>query len=211
MFIYFVPLIYFEILTLCVGLVKLTYDTRRIRRYGKLTSEPAVALGVSETQIQNDKAECIIPFGVRALESGIEVDGVWVSLPDTPSRSSQHSITSTIDTSMRSATTASNGSSRTFPSLDLPSLTQRPCYPPPWLARSSSEFGASIPMCTPETTTSYSGFTTPRRQSIVPSHSYPAASVLHNSVALAALEGIERQSVDSKIVRHNKCHQSDAD
>ena len=29
-----------------------------------------------------------IPFGIRAIESGIEVDGVWISRPNTPTRSS---------------------------------------------------------------------------------------------------------------------------
>jgi hypothetical protein len=32
-----------------------------------------------------------IPFGVRALQSGIEVDGIWVSRPGTPSRNSSKS------------------------------------------------------------------------------------------------------------------------
>lgn len=29
-----------------------------------------------------------IPFGIRAIESGIEVDGVWISRPNTPTQSS---------------------------------------------------------------------------------------------------------------------------
>ena len=29
-----------------------------------------------------------VPFGIRAIESGIEVDGVWISRPNTPTQSS---------------------------------------------------------------------------------------------------------------------------
>lgn len=40
-----------------------------------------------------ERQEDNIPFGIRAIESGIEVDGVWISRSNTPVASSRSSIT----------------------------------------------------------------------------------------------------------------------
>ena len=71
-----------------MGLMKLTYNKWRLRKYTavaetkaafrrEMQHKPSIKRGRSQRQQ--------IPFGVRALESGIEVDGVWISGSNTPS------------------------------------------------------------------------------------------------------------------------------
>ena len=68
--------------------MKLTYNKWRLRKYTAV-AENKVALRremqhtVSIKRGRSQRQQ--IPFGVRALESGIEVDGVWISGTNTPS------------------------------------------------------------------------------------------------------------------------------
>jgi hypothetical protein len=82
--------------TVFVGLCKLYHDQRKIRNYTKvekgkqaqiLTPTPEML----EAQREETKKE--IPFGIRAIESGIEIDGVWISRSNTPVGSSRSSMT----------------------------------------------------------------------------------------------------------------------
>ncbi|RMZ22992.1 hypothetical protein D0859_12972 [Hortaea werneckii] len=86
--------------TLLIGCVKLGYTRWQLRKYTMLAEqekkEQSLARQMSQRRSRpygTSKDE--IPFGIRALESGIEVDGVWVSRPNTPeSHSGQSSATS---------------------------------------------------------------------------------------------------------------------
>jgi hypothetical protein len=49
-----------------------------------LEAQPVTAVSV-ETKDE-------IPFGIRAIQSGIEIDGVWISKTNTPAGSSRNSI-----------------------------------------------------------------------------------------------------------------------
>lgn len=79
-----------------VGLCKLFYDQRKIRNYTKVekgkqaqVQEPTPEMLESQREeMKND-----IPFGIRAIESGIEIDGVWISRSNTPVGSSRSSMT----------------------------------------------------------------------------------------------------------------------
>ena len=68
--------------------MKLTYNKWRLRKYTAV-AEKKVALRremqhtVSVKRGRSQRQQ--IPFGVRALESGIEVEGVWISGTNTPS------------------------------------------------------------------------------------------------------------------------------
>ena len=71
-----------------LGLLKLTYNKWRLRKYTAVAENKAAVrremqhtVSVKRGRSQRQK----IPFGVRALESGIEVDGVWISGTNTPS------------------------------------------------------------------------------------------------------------------------------
>jgi hypothetical protein len=73
----------------------LQYDRTKLRKYtkvekGKQTQTPEM---LEAQPISTEPKEDDIPFGIRAIESGIEVDGVWISRSNTPVGSSRSSIT----------------------------------------------------------------------------------------------------------------------
>lgn len=65
-----------------------------------------------------------IPFGIRAIESGIEVDGVWISRPTTPTQGSPEITASSRVNELSSSedTQPSHGSSSIYnmPRLEMP-------------------------------------------------------------------------------------------
>ena len=68
--------------------MKLTYNKWRLRKYTAVAETKAAlrremrhTASIKRGRSQRQQ----IPFGVRALESGIEVDGVWISGTNTPS------------------------------------------------------------------------------------------------------------------------------
>ncbi|KAF2833127.1 hypothetical protein CC86DRAFT_389487 [Ophiobolus disseminans] len=84
--------------TIFLGLLKLWYDRNRLAKYSKVdkgkeaqTPEMLEAQPVTAVS-QETKDE--IPFGIRAIQSGLEVDGVWISRTNTPVGSSRNSIMS---------------------------------------------------------------------------------------------------------------------
>jgi hypothetical protein len=75
-------------------LCKLQYERRKLRKYDKIEKGKAVqtpemleSQPMAETRTKED-----VPFGIRAIESGIEVDGVWISRSNTPVGSSRSSV-----------------------------------------------------------------------------------------------------------------------
>ncbi|KAJ4301827.1 hypothetical protein N0V90_003923 [Kalmusia sp. IMI 367209] len=78
--------------TVLIGLIKLKYDHYRIAKYSKVEKGKQVQTPeMLEAQPEDTKED--VPFGIRAIESGIEVDGVWISRSNTPVTSSRSSIT----------------------------------------------------------------------------------------------------------------------
>ena len=76
------------VLVICGGCVKLVYNHYRIRKYTQLAAEKAqIRHQLQRTASVNHGRGKEVPFGVRALESGIEVDGVWISGSNTPAGS----------------------------------------------------------------------------------------------------------------------------
>lgn len=87
------------VVTIFLGLLKLWYDRSKIRKYtkvekGKQAATPEMLEAQPVQQVQAEEMKREIPFGVRAIESGIEVDGVWISRSNTPVGSSRASIMS---------------------------------------------------------------------------------------------------------------------
>ncbi|CAI6246176.1 unnamed protein product [Periconia digitata] len=81
--------------TIMLGLCKLRYDTLKVRKYskvdkGKGKTEQTPEMLEAQTVVAKHDED--IPFGIRAIESGIEVDGVWISRSNTPVGSSRSSI-----------------------------------------------------------------------------------------------------------------------
>lgn len=87
------------VVTIFVGFCKLWYDRSKIRKYskvdkGKQAATPEMLESQPVQQVHAEEMKDDIPFGVRAIESGIEVDGVWISRTNTPVGSSRASIVS---------------------------------------------------------------------------------------------------------------------
>ncbi|KAF1831493.1 hypothetical protein BDW02DRAFT_47719 [Decorospora gaudefroyi] len=86
------------VLAIGLGFIKLSYDRYKIRKYskvdkGKKAQTPEMLEAQPVTQPTEDTRD-EIPFGIRAIQSGIEVDGVWISRSNTPVGSSRASIMS---------------------------------------------------------------------------------------------------------------------
>ncbi|KAK4547448.1 hypothetical protein LTR36_001104 [Oleoguttula mirabilis] len=84
------------VVTVLLGLIKLGHTHWRLRKYSavaeKEKKEQAMHRQMSQRRRPtNTEKGDDIPFGVRALESGIEVEGVWVSRPTTPEAGSRQS------------------------------------------------------------------------------------------------------------------------
>lgn len=75
-----------QIVTMGLGGLKVMRNRRVARRYEEpLPSERGIIA-------PNDT----IPFGIRAIESGIEVEGIWISRPNTPAASARDSTEKTV-------------------------------------------------------------------------------------------------------------------
>lgn len=84
----------FQIATVIIGLIKLQYDRYRIAKYTKVEKGKQVQTPTPEMlEAQRTEAKEDVPFGIRAIESGIEVDGVWISRTNTPVGSGRSSVT----------------------------------------------------------------------------------------------------------------------
>lgn len=98
-----------QVLTILAGCLKLWYTHRKLRQYEKAGPQPinrekSIIRSLSmrkgpKKQKQKPTKEVMVqkrrlmddgpsvPFGIRAIESGIEVDGVWISRNNTPAGS----------------------------------------------------------------------------------------------------------------------------
>lgn len=69
-----------------MGWVKLAYRIRRMKKQEVADEEKRSRL--QELRNSGHRGESRgkhdIPFGVRAIQSGIQVDGIWISNPNTP-------------------------------------------------------------------------------------------------------------------------------
>lgn len=70
-----------------VGLLKLWYTNRLLRKHTILDLEKQARQQEMRRSGLPIGKRIDIPFGVRAIQSGIEVDGIWISRPGTPAES----------------------------------------------------------------------------------------------------------------------------
>ncbi|KAI0140126.1 hypothetical protein F4776DRAFT_578437 [Hypoxylon sp. NC0597] len=72
------------VVVFCIGLIKLWWLSRFLKKHTVLDLEKrARQLEMQKSGLPAGK-RVDIPFGVRAIQSGIEVDGIWISRPGTP-------------------------------------------------------------------------------------------------------------------------------
>ncbi|KAM0424730.1 hypothetical protein ACHAPT_010040 [Fusarium lateritium] len=72
------------VLVFAAGLVKLWWTNRAMRRLEIIDEEKRARVSVmSHCGIENMRPP-EIPFGIRAIQNGVQVEGIWISRPDTP-------------------------------------------------------------------------------------------------------------------------------
>ncbi|KAI9800061.1 MAG: hypothetical protein M1825_004243 [Sarcosagium campestre] len=142
------------VVTVQAGILKLVWNHWRIRKYTALAEAKKTHLQEmrrSRHVIQLRGEE--VPFGVRAIESGIEVDGVWISRSNSPAPTRPDSPAQDInnDTTPRNFLPTLSGGLTPF-AVDLPqsrgsaaasvsrlSIPQAVHNPPSLLSRPSSD------------------------------------------------------------------------
>lgn len=73
---------------LAVGCGKVLYSRWRLRKYTALiVAKEAHRQEMQRVGSSRRRKGPEVPFGIRAIESGIEVDGVWISRSNTPAQS----------------------------------------------------------------------------------------------------------------------------
>ncbi|KAL9484858.1 hypothetical protein ACSS6W_003647 [Trichoderma asperelloides] len=75
------------VLVFAFGLVRLWWTNRKIARLELIDEERRVRLAEMRYCGINARGITDIPFGVRAIQSGVEVEGIWISRPNTPGSS----------------------------------------------------------------------------------------------------------------------------
>lgn len=129
-----------QIVAVFLGLCKNLHTRWTLRKYSTVEGrllDPTPAM--LESQAMNS---CEIPFGIRALESGVEVEGVWISRTNTPNPSCPGSPLS----SVAASTTSLNIDEPITPSFALMEIDNRtdgiPSYYSP--SKRSSESGSTV-------------------------------------------------------------------
>ena len=68
-----------------IGCFKVVYNHYRLRKYTKLAAvKEQHRQAIQQRPSVRARKGREIPFGIRAIESGVEVDGVWISKSNTP-------------------------------------------------------------------------------------------------------------------------------
>lgn len=93
-----------------LGLVKLWWTERYVRKQTVIDEEKRRTISDlrKNGQLIERKASTNVPFGVRAIESGIEVDGIWISRSNTPISESLRQVGSAGQSSTSSIASRSN-------------------------------------------------------------------------------------------------------
>lgn len=204
-------------MTILLGCVKLLYTRYRLRKYTAIASKKQAQLlerkeGVEVIQRRvND-----IPFGIRAIESGIQVDGVWISGANTPVPSTPISLAASSidepspprDNHRQSARVSASSFSSNIPRLDIPQpvrpypgASSGKVNPPLRVHRSVLERGSSAGRTPgrPDSPTGEPGFGS--RRTYHPRHSsqlrYSNPNLSRHSITLDALEGHKRNASGS--------------
>ncbi|PSN73060.1 hypothetical protein BS50DRAFT_177698 [Corynespora cassiicola Philippines] len=180
------------VVTVLLGLCKLQYDRYRIRKYTKVDKgKQAQTPEMLESQpVAREETKEEIPFGIRAIESGIEVDGVWISRSNTPASSRPSSIN---DFKLPKS---QNNSQLELPAAILASSRNSSQAPSSFDRAVSAE---RIP-------TNDSRSSSPGRQNLYDARGRPIAAnsrysnsnIIRNSTALHALEGQDSGSPTSR-------------
>ncbi|EKG19435.1 hypothetical protein MPH_03298 [Macrophomina phaseolina MS6] len=103
------------VLTIGIGWIKVLHTNRKLKKLSKpvgarADQEPQM---VEAAAVPRRKSGDEIPFGIRAIQSGIEVDGIWISGTNTP-------VPSSPTQSAHDKPEASGSNSRPMSTLEIP-------------------------------------------------------------------------------------------
>lgn len=113
------------VLTIGIGWIKVLHTNRKMKKLTKpvgarATQEPQM---VEAAAVPRRKSGDEIPFGIRAIQSGIEVDGIWISGTNTP-------VPSSPTQSAHDKPEASGSNSRPMSTLEMPPSAAGPSSGP---------------------------------------------------------------------------------
>ncbi|KAK5168073.1 uncharacterized protein LTR77_006641 [Saxophila tyrrhenica] len=80
------------VVTVILGSLKLIYAHGRLRKFSAIAEQERVEQSMQRTMSQRSarpESE-VVPFGIRAIESGIQVEGLWISRGNTPDPGSEN-------------------------------------------------------------------------------------------------------------------------
>lgn len=72
------------VVVVVAGIARLSWTSRLMQKQEILDEEKRSRLLEMRKTGLSAKQACTVPFGVRATQAGIEIDGIWVSRPSTP-------------------------------------------------------------------------------------------------------------------------------
>ncbi|MCJ1475955.1 hypothetical protein MMC13_004619 [Lambiella insularis] len=79
------------VVTVLAGCVKLVYKHFQLRKHTAIAAKKKEEQQMQQITVVRVAGAPDIPFGIRAIERGVEVEGVWISRSNTPSSSRQGS------------------------------------------------------------------------------------------------------------------------
>lgn len=134
-----------------LGFMKRIHNHWKLRSYIKLETSKAAFTQEITQQMRHQPSvrrgrTNQVPFGVRALESGIEVDGVWISRPNTPASSLPGSPTLSGTTQLAVQPESSKGRPSSSSNMSSVEIAQ-PLYANPEVSRPvGSTAAARVPL-----------------------------------------------------------------
>lgn len=173
--------------TIIIGLIKLRYDHYRIAKYVKIEKKEQTTPTPQMLEAARVEEKEDIPFGIRAIESGIEVEGVWISKSNTPAGSTASSLNEV--------------------RLDLSQLASAIEPPRPAYATSSRSSSSNFERAvSAERLPSDSRSSSPGRTNDSQPRSFTATrystNIVRNSTALNALEGLDISTMPTLRYEH---------
>ncbi|KAK0276766.1 hypothetical protein LTR35_010159 [Friedmanniomyces endolithicus] len=128
------------VVTVLLGALKLGYTHWRLRKYTAVAEKEQRGQAIQRQMSQRRRHDAV-PFGIRALESGIETEGVWVSRPNTPEGHSRESSAGSLMLKQYPRSYEDVDIEKSIPRVHQKARSRSPAIPG---TRLSSHFGRTV-------------------------------------------------------------------
>ncbi|KAK1067422.1 hypothetical protein LTR74_006468 [Friedmanniomyces endolithicus] len=128
------------VVTVLLGALKLAYSHWRLRKYTAVAEKEKRGQAIQRQMSQRRRHDAV-PFGIRALESGIETEGVWVSRPNTPEGHSRESSAGSLALKQYPLSIEDSDIEKQIPRIHQKARSRSPAIPG---TRLSSHFGRTV-------------------------------------------------------------------